>query len=123
LHHIVGSSKKPSKFVQVWTSSTGQSFDTYGKYTNLTILVVHKTHKVDALRNGVDILIATQEDYLIYKQGFIDRPFMLWYLMKQIKCLTWGCKRCKKIVSLLQNRQTLFFCNTNCNSRTGWNVF
>jgi ATP-dependent RNA helicase RhlE len=45
----------------------GQSFDTYGKYTNLTQLTifggVSQNPQVDALRNGVDILIATQEDY------------------------------------------------------------
>jgi ATP-dependent RNA helicase RhlE len=41
----------------------GQSFDTYGKYTNLPNLPffggVSQNPQVDALRNGVDILIAT----------------------------------------------------------------
>jgi superfamily II DNA/RNA helicase len=55
----------------------GQSFDTYGKYTNLTQLTifggVSQNPQVDALRNGVDILIATPGRLLdLHKQGFID---------------------------------------------------
>jgi ATP-dependent RNA helicase RhlE len=56
LHRIVGSSKKSqansciSSYRLELAVQIGQSFDTYGKYTNLTqltiLVVFHKTHKL-----------------------------------------------------------------------------
>jgi ATP-dependent RNA helicase RhlE len=57
LHRIVGSSKKAKQIRALVVTPTrelavqiGQSFDTYGKYTNLTnlpfLVVFHKTHKL-----------------------------------------------------------------------------
>jgi ATP-dependent RNA helicase RhlE len=56
LHRIVGSSKKAKQIRALVVTPTrelavqiGQSFDTYGKYTNLTTYHfggVHKTHKL-----------------------------------------------------------------------------
>ncbi|MFT5715546.1 MAG: ATP-dependent RNA helicase RhlE, partial [Flavobacterium sp.] len=84
LHRIVGSSKKAKQIRALVVTPTrelavqiGQSFDTYGKYTNLTQLTifggVSQNPQVDALKNGVDILIATPGRLLdLHKQGFID---------------------------------------------------
>ena len=116
LHRIVGSSKKAKQIRALVVTPTrelavqiGQSFDTYGKYTNLTQLTifggVSQNPQVDTLKNGVDILIATPGRLLdLHKQGFIDLDH-LHYLG--------FVNDVKKIVKLTpKNRQTLFFSAT-----------
>jgi ATP-dependent RNA helicase RhlE len=72
------------------------------------------------LKNGVDILIATGRLLDLHKQGFIELDIcMLWYLMKQIKCLIWVCKRCKK-KSKLTKKQTTLFSLQQCQLSANW---
>ena len=70
LHRMVGSSKKQKQIRCLVVTPTrelavqiGESFDTYGKYTNLRQLTifggVSQVPQVDQLKKGVDILIAT----------------------------------------------------------------
>ena len=84
LHRIVGSSKKTKQIRCLVVTPTrelavqiGESFDTYGKYTNLRQLTifggVSQVPQVDQLKKGVDILIATPGRLLdLHKQGFVD---------------------------------------------------
>src|SRR6188768_3222417 len=81
LHHIVGSSKKVKHIRTLVVTPTrelalqiGESFDTYGKYTNIRQLTifggVNQVPQVDQLKKGVDILIATPGRLLdLHKQG------------------------------------------------------
>ena len=84
LHRIVGSTKKAKEIRALIITPTrelavqiGQSFDTYGKYNNLTQLTifggVSQVPQVDTLRKGIDILVATPGRLLdLHKQGYID---------------------------------------------------
>jgi ATP-dependent RNA helicase RhlE len=127
LHRIVGSSKKTKKIRALVVTPTrelavqiGQSFDTYGKYTNLiqaTIFGgVSQNPQVDALKNGIDILIATPGRLLdLHKQGFIDFDQLHTLVLDEAdQMLDMGfVNDVKKIVKLTpKNRQTLFFSAT-----------
>jgi ATP-dependent RNA helicase RhlE len=127
LHRIVGSSKKTKVIRALVVTPTrelavqiGQSFDTYGKYTNLTQLTlfggVSQNPQVDALKNGVDILIATPGRLLdLHKQGFIDLNHLHTLVLDEAdQMLDMGfVNDVKKIVKLTpKNRQTLFFSAT-----------
>jgi ATP-dependent RNA helicase RhlE len=127
LHRIVGSSKKAKVIRALVVTPTrelavqiGQSFDTYGKYTNLTQLTifggVSQNPQVDALKNGVDILIATPGRLLdLHKQGFIDLDHLHTLVLDEAdQMLDMGfVNDVKKIVKLTpKNRQTLFFSAT-----------
>ena len=127
LHRIVGSSKKAKQIRAVVVTPTrelavqiGQSFDTYGKYTNLTQLTifggVSQNPQVDTLKNGVDILIATPGRLLdLHKQGFIDLDHLHTLVLDEAdQMLDMGfVNDVKKIVKLTpKNRQTLFFSAT-----------
>ena len=127
LHRIVGSSKKAKQIRALVVTPTrelavqiGQSFDTYGKYTNLTQLTifggVSQNPQVDTLRNGVDILIATPGRLLdLHKQGFIDLDYLHTLVLDEAdQMLDMGfVNDVKKIVKLTpKNRQTLFFSAT-----------
>src|SRR6478672_9247653 len=84
LHRNVGSSKRHKTIHALVVTPTrelaiqiGESFDTYGKYTNLRQLTVFggvsQIPQVDQLKKGVDVLIATPGRLLdLHKQGFID---------------------------------------------------
>ena len=127
LHRIVGSSKKAKVIRALVVTPTrelavqiGQSFDTYGKYTNLTQLTVFggvsQNPQVDALKNGIDILIATPGRLLdLHKQGFIDLDHLHTLVLDEAdQMLDMGfVNDVKKIVKLTpKNRQTLFFSAT-----------
>ena len=127
LHRIVGSSKKAKVIRALVVTPTrelavqiGQSFDTYGKYTNLTQITlfggVSQNPQVDALKNGVDIVIATPGRLLdLHKQGFIDLNHLHTLVLDEAdQMLDMGfVNDVKKIVKLTpKNRQTLFFSAT-----------
>ena len=127
LHRIVGSSKKAKQIRALVVTPTrelavqiGQSFDTYAKYTNLTQLTifggVSQNPQVDALKSGVDILIATPGRLLdLHKQGFIDLDHLHALVLDEAdQMLDMGfVNDVKKIVKLTpKNRQTLFFSAT-----------
>jgi ATP-dependent RNA helicase RhlE len=127
LHRIVGSSKKTKQIRALVVTPTrelavqiGQSFDTYGKYTNLTQLTifggVSQVPQVDALKKGIDILIATPGRLLdLHKQGFIDLDQLHALVLDEAdQMLDMGfVNDVKKIVKLTpKNRQTLLFSAT-----------
>lgn len=127
LHRIVGSSKKTKEIRALIVTPTrelavqiGQSFDTYGKYTNLTQLTifggVSQVPQVDALRKGVDILVATPGRLLdLHKQGFINLDHLHTLVLDEAdQMLDMGfINDVKKIVKLTpKNRQTLLFSAT-----------
>lgn len=127
LHRIVGSSKKAKEIRALVVTPTrelavqiGQSFDTYGKYTNLTQLTifggVSQLPQVESLRKGVDILIATPGRLLdLHKQGFINLDNLHTLVLDEAdQMLDMGfITDVKKIVKLTpKNRQTLLFSAT-----------
>jgi len=127
LHRIVGSTKKAKVIRALIVTPTrelavqiGQSFDTYAKYTNLTQLTifggVSQNPQVDALKNGVDILVATPGRLLdLQKQGFLDLDHLHTLVLDEAdQMLDMGfINDVKKIVKLTpKNRQTLLFSAT-----------
>ena len=127
LHRIVGSTKKAKEIRALIITPTrelavqiGQSFDTYGKYTNLTQLTifggVSQVPQVDTLRKGIDILVATPGRLLdLHKQGYIDLDHLHTLVLDEAdQMLDMGfVNDVKKIVKLTpKNRQTLLFSAT-----------
>jgi ATP-dependent RNA helicase RhlE len=127
LHRMVGSSKKTKVIRCLVVTPTrelavqiGQSFDTYGKYTNLRQLTifggVSQVSQVDQLKKGIDILIATPGRLLdLHKQGYIDFDHLHYLVLDESDLmLDMGfINDVKKIVKLVpDNRQTLLFSAT-----------
>ncbi|WP_269224938.1 DEAD/DEAH box helicase [Flavobacterium eburneipallidum] len=127
LHRIVGSSKKAKEIRALIVTPTrelavqiGQSFDTYGKYTNLVQLTlfggVSQVPQVDTLKKGVDVLVATPGRLLdLHKQGFINLDSLHTLVLDEAdQMLDMGfINDVKKIVKLTpKNRQTLLFSAT-----------
>jgi ATP-dependent RNA helicase RhlE len=127
LHRIVGSSKKAKQIRALVVTPTrelavqiGESFDTYGKYTNLTQLTifggVSQNPQVETLKKGVDILVATPGRLLdLHKQGFLDFDHLHTLVLDEAdQMLDMGfINDVKKIVKLTpKNRQTLLFSAT-----------
>ena len=127
LHRMVGSSKKAKEIRCLVVTPTrelavqiGESFDTYGKYTNLRQLTifggVSQVSQVDQLRKGVDILIATPGRLLdLNKQGYIDFDSLHYLVLDESDLmLDMGfINDVRKIVKLVPtNRQTLLFSAT-----------
>lgn len=127
LHRIVGSSKKTKQIRCLVVTPTrelavqiGESFDTYGKYTNLRQLTIFggvlQVPQVDQLKKGVDILIATPGRLLdLHKQGFIDFDHLHFLVLDESDLmLDMGfINDVRKIVKLVPtNRQTLLFSAT-----------
>ncbi|MEO8517379.1 MAG: DEAD/DEAH box helicase [Flavobacterium sp.] len=127
LHRIVGSSKKEKVIRTLVVTPTrelaiqiGESFDTYGKYTNLKQLTVFggvsQVPQVDQLKKGIDILIATPGRLLdLHKQGYIDLNHLHHLVLDEAdQMLDMGfINDVKKIVKLTpNNRQTLLFSAT-----------
>ncbi|AWG26206.1 DEAD/DEAH box helicase [Flavobacterium kingsejongi] len=127
LHHMVGSSKKAKQIRALIVTPTrelaiqiGESFDAYGKYTNLVQLTifggVSQVPQVDKLKKGVDVLIATPGRLLdLHKQGFIDLDQLHFLVLDEAdQMLDMGfINDVKKIVKLTpSNRQTLLFSAT-----------
>jgi len=98
----------------------GESFDTYGKYTNIRQLTVFggvsQVPQVDKLKKGVDVLIATPGRLLdLHKQGFIDFDSLHYLVLDESDLmLDMGfINDVRKIVKLVPtNRQTLLFSAT-----------
>ncbi|MBP8158248.1 MAG: DEAD/DEAH box helicase, partial [Flavobacterium sp.] len=127
LHRMVGSSKKTKQIRCLVVTPTrelavqiGESFDTYGKYTNLRQLTVFggvsQVPQVDQLKKGIDILIATPGRLLdLHKQGFIDFDHLHYLVLDESDLmLDMGfINDVRKIVKLVPtNRQTLLFSAT-----------
>lgn len=127
LHRMVGSSKKTKQIRCLVVTPTrelavqiGESFDTYGKYTNLRQLTifggVSQVPQVDQLKKGVDILIATPGRLLdLHKQGFLDFDHLHFLVLDESDLmLDMGfINDVRKIVKLVpNNRQTLLFSAT-----------
>lgn len=127
LHRIVGSAKKVKHIRTLVVTPTrelalqiGESFDTYGKYTNIRQLTifggVSQVPQTDQLKKGVDILIATPGRLLdLHKQGFIDLDHLHTLILDEAdQMLDMGfINDVKKIIKLTpDNRQTLLFSAT-----------
>ncbi|OYU83614.1 MAG: RNA helicase [Flavobacterium sp. BFFFF2] len=127
LHRMVGSSKKLKDIRTLIVTPTrelavqiGESFDTYGKYTNLRQLTifggVSQVPQVDQLKKGIDILVATPGRLLdLHKQGFINLDHLHHLVLDEAdQMLDMGfINDVKKIVKLTPaNRQTLLFSAT-----------
>ncbi|MEY2630564.1 MAG: ATP-dependent helicase RhlE [Bacteroidota bacterium] len=127
LHRMVGSSKKTKQIRCLVVTPTrelavqiGESFDTYGKYTNLRQLTifggVSQVPQVDQLKKGIDILIATPGRLLdLHKQGFLDFDHLHFLVLDESDLmLDMGfINDVRKIVKLVpSNRQTLLFSAT-----------
>ena len=127
LHRMIGSSKKMKEIRCLVVTPTrelavqiGESFDTYGKYTNLRQVTVFggvsQVPQVDQLKKGIDILIATPGRLLdLHKQGFIDFDNLHYLVLDESDLmLDMGfINDVRKIVKLVPtNRQTLLFSAT-----------
>ncbi len=127
LHRIVGSAKKVKYIRTLVITPTrelalqiGESFDTYGKYTNIRQLTifggVNQTSQVDQLKKGVDMLIATPGRLLdLHKQGFINLDHLHTLVLDEAdQMLDMGfINDVRKIIKLTpSNRQTLLFSAT-----------
>ncbi len=127
IHQIVGSAKKVKRIRTLVITPTrelaiqiGESFNTYGKYTNIKTLVifggVNQIPQVDQLKKGIDVLVATPGRLLdLYKQGFIDLNHMHQLVLDEAdQMLDMGfINDVKKIIKLTpNNRQTLLFSAT-----------
>jgi ATP-dependent RNA helicase RhlE len=127
LHHIVGSATKVKYIRALVITPTrelalqiGESFDVYGKYTNIRQLTifggVNQVAQTDQLRKGVDILIATPGRLLdLHKQGFIKFDHLHTLVLDEAdQMLDMGfINDVKKIIKLTpDNRQTLLFSAT-----------
>jgi len=97
-----------------------ESFEAYGRHTGLTCTVVfggvHQNPQTAALRNGVDILVATPGRLLdLMNQGFISlKDIEIFVLDEADRMLDMGfIHDVRKILAALpQKRQSLFFSAT-----------
>ncbi len=127
LHPIVGSASKRKMLRTLVVTPTrelalqiNESFETYGKYTNIRSIVVYggvnQNQQVDQLHKGADILIATPGRLLdLHKQGFIDLNHLHHLVLDEADLmLDMGfINDVKKIIKLTpDNRQTLLFSAT-----------
>lgn len=99
---------------------TGESFESYGKYMNLTSTVifggVSQKKQTDALKDGVDILIATTGRLLdLMQQKFINLHHVEMFVLDEAdRMLDMGFLRdVKKVIAQLPKvRQTMLFSAT-----------
>ncbi len=127
LHKLSGSSGKQKTIRTLVVTPTrelaiqiDESFNTYGKYTNIRSMVVfggvNQASQVEQLKKGVDILIATPGRLLdLHKQGFISLNALHFLVLDEAdQMLDMGfINDVKKIVKLTpDNRQTLLFSAT-----------
>lgn len=127
IHPIVGSMKKVKHIRALIITPTrelaiqiGESFDTYGKYTNIRQLTifggVNQISQTDQLKKGVDVLIATPGRLLdLHKQGFVNLDHLHTLVLDEAdQMLDMGfINDVKKIIKLTpDNRQTLLFSAT-----------
>lgn len=127
IHKIVGAAKKIKYIRALIVTPTrelalqiGESFDTYGKYTNIRQLTifggVNQISQVDQLKKGVDVLVATPGRLLdLHKQGHINLDHLHHLVLDEAdQMLDMGfINDVKKIIKLTpDNRQTLLFSAT-----------
>jgi ATP-dependent RNA helicase RhlE len=127
LHRMVGSAQKRKVIRALIVTPTrelaiqiGESFDTYGRYTNIRQLTifggVSQVPQVDQLKKGVDVLIVTPGRLLdLHKQGYIDLDHLHTLVLDEAdQMLDMGfINDVKKIIKLTpDNRQTLLFSAT-----------
>ena len=127
LHKLTGSSGKQKNIRTLVVTPTrelaiqiDESFNTYGKYTNIRSMVVfggvNQASQVEQLKKGIDILIATPGRLLdLHKQGFINLDSLHFLVLDEAdQMLDMGfINDVKKIVKLTpDNRQTLLFSAT-----------
>jgi ATP-dependent RNA helicase RhlE len=127
IHKIVGGAKKTKKIRTLVVTPTrelaiqiAESFDAYGKYTNIKTMVVYggvsQNSQVEQLKSGVDVLVATPGRLLdLHKQGFIDLDHIHFLVLDEADLmLDMGfINDVKKIIKLTpDNRQTLLFSAT-----------
>lgn len=102
----------------------GDSFSTYSKYTQLRNTVifggVKQGTQVNALRNGIDVLVATPGRLLdLIDQGFIHLDDIKYFVLDEAdRMLDMGFVHdIRKVIHLLpHNRQSLFFSATMPNN-------
>lgn len=127
LHRMVGSAQKRKNIRALVVTPTrelaiqiGESFDTYGRYTNIRQLTifggVSQVPQVDQLKKGVDVLIVTPGRLLdLHKQGYINLDHLHMLVLDEAdQMLDMGfINDVKKIIKLTpDNRQTLLFSAT-----------
>lgn len=127
LHRMIGSAQKRKVIRALIVTPTrelaiqiGESFDTYGRYTNIRQLTifggVSQVPQVDQLKKGVDVLIVTPGRLLdLHKQGYIDLDHLHTLVLDEAdQMLDMGfINDVKKIIKLTpDNRQTLLFSAT-----------
>lgn len=127
IHQIVGSKKKRKQIRTVILSPTrelaiqiGEAFEALAKYTNVRILVIYggvsQDYQVQALKEGVDVLVATPGRFLdLHKQKHISLDSMHQLVIDEADLmLDMGfLNDVKKIVKLSPaNRQSLLFSAT-----------
>src|SRR5690606_27679541 len=120
LHPIVGSAKKRKNIRALVITPTrelalqvGESFENYGKYTNIRQLTVfggvNQAPQVDQLKKGVDVLIATPGRLLdLHKQGFINLDHLHFLVLDEADLmLDMGfINDVKKIIKLTPDRKS-----------------
>jgi len=127
LHKLVSNSKRVKRIRTLVLTPTrelaiqiGENFEAYGKYTKIKTLVifggVSQVPQVDALKEGMDVLVATPGRLLdLHKQGFIDLDHLHHLVLDEADLmLDMGfINDVKKIIKLSpENRQTLLFSAT-----------
>ena len=127
LHRIVGGNTKRKQLRTLVLTPTRElaiqvqeSFETYGKYTNITSMVlyggVNQTPQVEQLKKGFDVLIATPGRLLdLHKQGFVNFDGLHHLVLDEADLmLDMGfINDVKKTIKLIpENRQTLLFSAT-----------
>ena len=127
IHRIVGSGKKRKQIRTVVLSPTrelaiqiAENFDSLSKYTAIKTAVIYggvsQNPQVDALKQGVDVLVATPGRFLdLYKQNFINLDGMHQLVIDEADMmLDMGfINDVKKVIKLSpNNRQTLLFSAT-----------
>lgn len=127
LHKLVSNSKRVKRIRTLVLTPTrelaiqiGENFEAYGKYTKIKTLVifggVSQVPQVDALKEGMDVLVATPGRLLdLHKQGFIDLHHLHHLVLDEADLmLDMGfINDVKKIIKLTpENRQTLLFSAT-----------
>jgi ATP-dependent RNA helicase RhlE len=98
----------------------GESFSTYGKYTSIKNTVifggVNQNKQTAAIKNGVDVLIATPGRLLdLMNQGFINLKDIQYFVLDEAdRMLDMGfIHDIRKVIALLpERRQSLFFSAT-----------
>ncbi len=127
LHKLVSNSKRVKRIRTLVLTPTrelaiqiGENFEAYGKYTKIKTLVifggVSQVPQVDALKEGMDVLVATPGRLLdLHKQGFIDLDHLHHLVLDEADLmLDMGfINDVKKIIKLTpENRQILLFSAT-----------